>query len=950
VLSADRAADVIRTQEQVEADWLLQEQVRRLDPPIGPLAVGHPVTPEQDAAGAVDGVKDGRWGFHTGEDNRPWWQVDLQQVVRLDFLLVYNRCDVEMAAARSSRFQVLLSTDGKQWHQVYQHDGRTFLGQPDSKPLRITLSGATARYVRIQIPARGYLHLDEVEVYQLIDKQPRNIARGKPAMQSSVSRWSSVKQTASPDRSPTKPIFLSPKEAGAATERVLQRGRLLAASLRRLGARVEQQEQALAEVARRTKELTGEAPAAVRRHLYLQARSAVREMAFKNPLLDFDDLVFVKRVPGSFTHMSDQYYGWFSRSGGGLYVLEGFKTASPRLRLLSAGLPPGSVLRPDLSYDGKRILFAHCRYYPGLAGQADKLDKGKVPEDAFYHLYEIHLDGTGLRRLTHGKYDDFDGRYLPDGRIVFLSTRRGRFVQCGKASAAERQDGAGGDCYVRCGGGPERPVAVYTLHTMDADGRNLAPISAFEMFEWTPSIDSSGRILYARWDYVDRHNMPFMKLWSTLPDGTNPQAVFGNFTRNPHCAFEARAIPGSPQLIFTASGHHAFTGGSLVLLDPRRVPDDEKAMKRLTPEVCFPESEGWPSTYFASPYPLSEDHYLTAWSAQRLPPGVPPPAWGMPGPANDLGLYLFDTFGNLDLIYRDPEISSETPLPVKPRPRPPQVASLVNRTGPEEGQLILIDVSRGLGSIPRGTVRSLRLVGVPPKTHPTMNFPNLGVTKDDPGKFVLGTVPVARDGSASFRVPAGVTLFFQALNEQGMAIQTMRSGFYVQPGQVVSCVGCHEDRTTTPPSQRPLALLRPPERIRPGPEGSWPLDFNVLVQPVLEKHCVSCHRPKAAGASVDLTTARSYQSLLNYGTPSLAAHVSARYQAGRSIAGAGAAQTNALLPLLAKGHHDVRLGPENLIRLITWMDCYGQRLGSFDHAQEEELRALRVRLLPLLDE
>ena len=178
-----------------------------------------------------------------------------------------------------------------------------------------------------------------------------------------------------------------------------------------------------------------------------------------------------------------------------------------------------------------------------LAGEPNKLDKGRVPEDAFYHLYEVRLDGSGLRRLTRGKYDDFDGRYLPDGRIVFLSTRRGQDVQCGKASLSGSPAGALPDSYVRCGGGPERPVAVYTLHAMDADGKNLVHISPFESFEWTPSIDQQGRILYARWDYVDRFDMPFMKLWATRPDGSQTRAVWGNFVSNPYS--HLRAAGGS---------------------------------------------------------------------------------------------------------------------------------------------------------------------------------------------------------------------------------------------------------------------------------------------------------------------------------------------------------------------------------------------------------------------
>jgi hypothetical protein len=940
--AADTAAPVaVISREQIEQDWLRQDIVRTL-PPATPRPVPS-VTTQQDAAGGCDGVKTGRFGFHTAADDQPWWQVDLGASQPLEKALIYNRGDgnVELRAAH---LRVLLSSDGTSWTLAQQHDGKKFGGPPDNSPLTVPLNGTAARFLRVQLPEKQYFHLDEVEVYRM--GCPDNVALKKPADQSSVSQWSSnhlPAESAAPVESLAPATYPLPT--------VVERGRQLAESLRSLGAPVDEGLRTLEQAAEAWQRLPAEASAEDRRRIYFQARWAVRRLALTNPLLDFDDLLFVKRAPGSFTHMSDQYYGWFSRPGGGLFVLEKFKTDQPQIRCLSGDLPLGNVLRPDLSYDGKKVLFAHCKYYPGLAGEPDKLNKANVPEDAFYHLYEINLDGTGLRRLTRGKYDDFDGRYLPDGRIVFLSTRRGQAVQTGKTSAAECIDGAQPDSYVRCGGGASRPVAVYTLHVIDGDGANLAPISAFEMFEWTPSIDHEGRILYARWDYVDRHNMPFMKLWSTLPDGTNPQTVWGNFVRSPHCAFEPRAIPHSHKIVFTASGHHAHTGGPLALLDPRRGADHPDAITRLTPEVCYPEAEGWPQSYFAGPYPLSEDHYLVSWSYQPLPPGTPRPDWGMPGPPNDLGLYLFDRFGNLDLLYRDPEIGSETPLPVKPRLQPPRLRSPAEWAESPEGRMLLVNVYEGLDTVSPGTIRKLRLVGVPPKTHPVMNNPNLGVTNDDPGKFVLGTVPVELDGSAWFRVPAGVTFFLQALDERGVAVQTMRSGTYVQPGQSASCIGCHEPRTSSPRNlMNPAALRHEPSKITPGPAGSWPLDYQVLIQPVLDRHCVSCHTAEQPEAKGELTAAKSYNTLLDFGRPSLRDHVRTRYAEGRSIVGGGAAATSPLLALLGSGHADVDLRPDDWDRLITWMDTYGQRLGSFDKQQEHRLLELRQRMAAMMNE
>ncbi|OHB80483.1 MAG: hypothetical protein A2V98_07325 [Planctomycetes bacterium RBG_16_64_12] len=934
----------VRDRRQIEADWLRQDVVRNL-PPGHNLPV---LTPEEDAPGACDGVHDGKYGFHTGLDANPWWQVDLIEPVPLEEVLIFNRGDGSQD--RALRLKVLVSDDAATWNEVYQHDGTPFLGHADNDPLSVKLAGAKARFLRIQLPGETYLHLDEVEIYSPGSRQ--NIALKKPATQSSASPWSTKSTEASATaETAQKPASGATPEPTYPIGQVVERGLLLAESLRQLGVDVDAQVRTLREIAERVREHADGLPSDLKRELYFQARWTTREMAFRNPLLDFDDLLLVKRTPARFTtsptsrtytHMSDQYYGWFSRPGGGLYVLEDFKTDQPKLRPLAEELPEGNIIRPDVSYDGRKVLFAHCKYYPDVHGMVDKLDKSKIPEDAFYHLYEMNLDGTGLRRLTRGKYDDFDGRYLPSGEIVFLSTRRGQHIQCGRESAAATIDAELGDSYVRCGGDPYRPVAVYTLHVMDADGGDLRQISPFEMFEWTPSVDHHGQILYSRWDYIDRDNMPYMSLWATMPDGANARAVFGNYTPSPHCVFEPRAIPNSRKIIFTASAHHANTAGSLVLLDPNVGCDGNAPMKRLTPEVPFPEVEAWPNTYFVNPYPFSEEHYLVTWSDQPL---LNP---GQPIGAAAMGIYLFDALGNLNLIYRDPTISCMYPLPIRPRPKPPNVTPVARWDAEQEGQVLVLDVYEGLETIPRGTVRKLRLVGIPAKTHPVMNFPVMGLTRDDPGKFVMGTVPVEPDGSAFFRVPSGVIFFLQALDQRDMAVQTMRSATYVQPGQKYTCVGCHEPRNTAPPNVHPTAARREPSKIALGPEGSWPLDFQALVQPVMEKHCVACHKPGTEGEKFDLTAEKSYDSLVSYGDPSLTTHVMTFYRQGFSTPGACAAKMNPLVGLIDRGHYEVKLAPDDWARLVTWMDTYGQRRGSFSEDQENRLRSLREKMASLL--
>ncbi|NOX55210.1 MAG: hypothetical protein GXP27_12395, partial [Planctomycetes bacterium] len=901
-------------------------------------------------AGAVDGRIDGRWGFHTALQDQPWWQVDLGKVKALDRVVLYNRCD-RGVAARAARVQVLVSLDGKNFKRVYQHDGTVFYGYTDSKPLVVHLEGRTARFLRLQLPEKSYFHLDEVQVYAT-EAPEVNIALGRPATQSSTSQWSAPAKPL-PDKLPARSIRA---RAGSTlpteypVERIIQQGVRLAASLRRMGVDVAEHESALRHVAQRWAELDLDKPADAdtQRRLYLRARWTIRRLAMSNPLLDFDEILFVKRAPTLFPHMSDQYYGWWSRGGGGLYILSGFKGDRPQVRCLTEGWPEGNFLRPDLSYDGKRVLFAYCRYYPWVADVKDKTDKENLPEDAFYHIFEMKLDGTGVRQLTRGRYDDFDARYLPDGDIIFLSTRKSTALQVSRGAVAATCQATQRDSYVRCGGDNHRPVAVFTLHRMEPDGSRIRPISAFENFEWTPSVANDGRVLYARWDYIDRFNGPFISLWSMLPDGRAARLVYGNYTKRPQCVFEARPVPGSSTIMFTASAHHSINGGSVVLLDPRAGTEYDRPILRLTPQVCFPETEGWPASYYSGPWPLSEEHFLVAWSDRPLPGHHLFKKNDPANPRNASGIYLADAFGNLNLLYRDPDISCMNPIPIRPRPKPAQLPEAVAWDGPQEGTFLLQDVYRGLDGIARGRVKRLRIVAVPPKVQPHMNVPKLGVSREDPGKYVLGTVPVEPDGSAYFRVPSGVPVFFQALDERGLAVQTMRSLTYVQPGETLTCVGCHEPRGQAPPNRTPpMALYREPSRITLGPDGSWPLDYQTLVQPVLDRHCVRCHRPGASGAAFDLTPEKSYESLLKYADGDLKKLV---FERDISVPGTCPAANSKLLRFLTQpeGHEGVRLDEDSFKRLVTWMDTYAQRTGSFSPEQAEQLRRLREQWRDLL--
>jgi hypothetical protein len=661
------------------------------------------------------------------------------------------------------------------------------------------------------------------------------------------------------------------------------------------------------------------------RSMYVRVRWLKRQIALANPLLkSFDKLLFVKRVPTSYSHLVMQYFGWRARPGGGLFVLEKPGHSLLCRDLLGGKLASGNLLEPRLSYDAKRIVFSYSKC---------------TQDDPFYHIYEMNADGTGLGQLTSGEFEDLMPSYLPDGGIIFCSTRRKGHARCFGAQFGPRWH-------------------VYTLHRMDADGSNIRTLSFHETNEWFPTVAPSGHILYSRWDYVDRHPVVHQTLWACRPDGTNPVALWGNQTETPHCTFQLQPIPGTAKVVFTASAHHSITGGSIAIVDTRLGNNGEHALTRITPEVRFPEAEGGISEYYDSPWPLSEDYFLVGYSPRPLL---------MEPQANDpaaLGIYLLDRWGNRELLYRDHEIGSSNPIPLVPRPTPPILSSTLPPDPPPTGEMVLLNVYEGLGDAPRGTIKRLRIIQVLPKTTPVADSPRVGLAGQEPTKAVLGTVPVEPDGSARFLVPARKPIFFQALDADGFAYQTMRSITYAQPGEQATCIGCHERRTSAPPNALAQALLRPPSDLQPGPDGSKPFSFVRLVQPVLDKHCVKCHSGDKPAKGLDLTGAphdgftRSYWSLCGGVTfwqggtnaKNAAEALVPRYGGWNPVhlsapGGAYGARGSRLMKTLLERQGDSRPPPEDLARLALWIDCNALFYGTYDPAAQA--RQLRGEAIPM---
>jgi hypothetical protein len=678
-----------------------------------------------------------------------------------------------------------------------------------------------------------------------------------------------------------------------------------------------------------------------RRNIYLDVRRAIRRIAFCNPLLDFDRILFVKRQdPGGVYHMCDQYYGFNGMAGGGLFVLSDPFGPNAKLtnvlgdsvveqgRLRGQKLNDGVFVSPELSYDGKTIYFAYSQ------GKGENLEW--TPESC-YHIFKVNVDGTGLVQLTDGPWDDFDPCILPNGRIVFVSERRGGFLRCG------------------------RHCPTYTMYSMAPDGSDIICLSFHETHEWHPSVNNDGMIVYTRWDYVDRDTNIAHHIWSCFPDGRNPRSVHGNYPvrreSRPWMEMSIRAIPGSHKYVATAAAHHGHAFGSLVMIDHRI--DDDGAMSqltRLTPDVPFPEAERHIKPIrecmaYGTAWPLSEDDYLCVYDQQ----------------AKNHGIYYIDRYGSKELLYRDPSTPCLSPIPLRPRRRPSviptatvQTANDLKASGDIDAKetITVINVYNSDFQWPDGAkVAALRIIQVLPKTTAPPNRPRIGVANQSNARAVLGTVPVEPDGSAYFEAPAGKMIYFQALDDRKMAIQSMRSGTYVHPGEQMTCLGCHEPKHTTPKQStvRPLALLRAPSRIRPDADGSNPFNYVRLVQPVLDRNCVSCHSgdqaPDLTGViEGDHGWTRSYNNIAaEYGFyfHTSKGVISAPVHGGsRTIAGKFGARASRLLEFMGEQHYGVKLSEEDFHRLTLWLDCNSEFYGSYE---DTIAQAKGQIVLPTLD-
>ena len=551
-----------------------------------------------------------------------------------------------------------------------------------------------------------------------------------------------------------------------------------------------------------------------------QLQRGVNREALKNlrpEMRDIEEIVFVQRGGYADGHWYANI-GYFCEDrnkpayaiGGQLCALN-LKTGQVRVLLAT---DKGCIRDPQVHYDAKKLIFS---YRPAGAGN--------------YSLYEIHVDGSGLRRITTGPYDDYEPSYLPDGGIVFVSTRCRRWVGCWMTN-------------------------VGTLHRCDADGANVRVISSNIEHDNTPAVLPDGRILYMRWEYVDRSQVEFHHLWTVNPDGSNPAIYYGN-ERSWGVFLGCRPLPdGSGVAGIYSPGHGQRDHyGWLTFFTDRHGPDDPRGQQHLEFD------KGRPT--LADPWPMSRDCII---AADRAGPRLVVAERAAGGKHTLRVLYT--------LVDNKQRWLVQDPKPVVPRARERVIPP---RGDPSQatGRQVLVDVynSQNMKGVKRGEIKKLLVLELLPKP---VNFSGGPDTLTFLGTFnlegILGTVPVEPDGSASFELPANRPVFYVALDKDDLSVKRMQSFTSVAPGETTSCLGCHDDRKQAAAGpadlQRLMAMQRPPSKIAPIPHAPAVPDFPRDVQPVLDKHCTKCHNVRDHKGKMSLegdmghTYSISYYSLI----------------------------------------------------------------------------------------
>jgi len=611
-----------------------------------------------------------------------------------------------------------------------------------------------------------------------------------------------------------------------------------------------------------------------------------RQALLGNPLLDFDRMLVVRRKCQGEQGFPANWQGneRLKRTG---YTndIAMLSMGDPKSKLRTIYQPKGArfVGDLDLHYDARKLLFS----MPGANG--------------CWQVHELTINPAAMKRagesdrrelplIPDDDVDNYDACYLPGGDVLFTSTATFTGVPCVQ-----------GNSYVA------------NIYRLDRATGTIRRLTFDQDHNWNPTLLNNGRVMYLRWEYSDLPHFVARILFHMNPDGTNQSEYYGSGSYWPNSFFYPRAIPGHPtQVVGIVTGHHGVKrAGELVILDPalgrheaegvvQRIPGYGQKVEPLIVDKLVDES--WPK--FLHPYPLSAKYFLVSAKVNQAAP------WA---------IYLMDVFDNMLLLKSEPGFDLLEPTAIKTTPVPPVIPSVVDTTK-KHATVYLDDIYQGDGlrGVPRGTVKKLRLITY------HFSYRNMGGQQDPIGvdgpwdvKCVLGTVPVESDGSAMFDVPANVPIAFQPLDEEGKAIQLMRSWSTAMPGETVSCVGCHEKQSGSPVVAKTIASRKAPAQITPWYGAVRGFSFKREIEPIVNTYCMECHNKTTAPGEFSDAPAivDAYMFLRRViRTPTMEPdmHVCEPYEFH--------ADTTELVRMLQTGHHDVKLDAESWDRLITWID------------------------------
>ncbi len=849
------------------------------------------------------------WAFHTDQEQNPWAIITLPKPGAIAAFEIINRIqdDVNNWRNLARDLTMWVSDDKKAWKQVWQtKKGQDVWAVNLDKPVK-------ARYIKLGLPGklgRRYFHLKSVKLFDAKIDTKANVVdtkgKGLPGWPS-FSDSGSVGGNRRRRRAPADPPV--------------------------------------------------EAPATLK----------FAEMRKSESVLDFDKIVFVKRI----TYTANHYYTEFINSrwlpGGNLCVLD-MKTG--KVTDIVKQLKGGVFGRFDLSYDAKKLVFAW-----------------KKAHQEGYRIYEVNIDGTGLRQITfpqkneaelvklyrarphyHHGTDDMHPCYMPDGKICFISTRCQYGILCDSPD----------------------DFTTTVLYKIDADGKNMIKLSNSSVSEQAPVMMPDGRILYTRWEYWTKGAVSVKCLWAMRPDGSGSAEIYAADISLPPTFIYGRPIPETEnKYVVMGTPHCPQNGiGTIIRLDMRKNIRTRDPMTYMTPYTdiqaeggfSFKTKEGhWRrdgrgnGPLFKDPYPLSEKLFLVS----HKPNGS---GWTDP---TGYGLYILDEEGNVGLIHKEDDISCWLPYPLKARKKPPVLITDFDQKTAKKNlaTCVVTDIYHGMEETRRGTIKYIRVMEQIPRPWATRrrwggdayDQQHACITKDTHLglKVQHGVVPVEADGSAHFVVPANANIAFHALDENYMAVQIERTYVNYMPGETRACIGCHEtpnDAAAAKSGGAVMALKRPASV--PGPQigeksGQRPLHYASDVQPVLDKHCVKCHSGEKPKADLVLTGEMtrmfsvSYESLLKErrrgkgrrrfelfptvgenhpktgnvhyeGTRSYGSHNSilvAMHSKGKvKLKDPKKAE---IVAKLAKVHEKVNLKPEELLKISNWVDTNAQYYGAY---------------------